>query len=53
MAELEQGFRMLGRQGSVAMALAALGMALWDALAKSQDMAVAVTLGANCDPIPC
>lgn len=53
MAELEQTFRLLGRQGLVAMALAALDMALWDVLAKAHDVPVAVMLGAGCDPIPC
>ncbi len=53
MTEMEQSFRLLGRQGLVAMALAGLDMALWDALAKSHDMPVASLLGAGCDPIPC
>jgi mandelate racemase len=48
-AELEQNlvrrFRLLGTQGLVGMALAAIDMALWDALARVQQMPLARLLG--------
>jgi mandelate racemase len=53
MAQMEHTFRLLGRQGLVAMAIAGLDMALWDASAKAHDMSVARMLGGTHDPIPC
>jgi len=48
-SELEQNlarrFRLLGTQGLVGMALAAIDMALWDALARSHDTPLASLLG--------
>ena len=54
-AELEhslaQRFRLLGTQGLVGMALAALDMALWDAFARENDQALAHLLGGTIKPI--
>jgi len=45
-------FRLLGTQGLVGMALAAIDMALWDALARSQDTSLVRFLGGGEKPIP-
>jgi mandelate racemase len=44
-------FRLLGTQGLVGMALAALDMALWDALARTHEVALAQILGGVSKPI--
>ena len=54
--ELEQvlakRFRLLGTQGLVGMALAAIDMALWDALARSCEKSLVELLGGVNKPIP-
>jgi mandelate racemase len=45
-------FRLLGLQGLVAMAVSAIDMALWDALARSQDTSLVRLLGSTEKPIP-
>ena len=45
-------FRLLGTQGLVGMALAAIDMALWDALARSHQTSLARLLGGIDKPIP-
>src|SRR5947209_17344507 len=56
-AEIEQKlarrFRLLGTQGLVGMALAAIDMALWDALARVYDMPLVRLLGGAEKPIRC
>ena len=55
-AEVEQKlakrFRLLGTQGLVGMALAAIDMALWDALARSHGVSLVRLLGGVERPIP-
>jgi mandelate racemase len=55
-AEVEQKlarrFRLLGTQGLVGIALAAIDMALWDALARSHRTSLARLLGGSERPIP-
>jgi mandelate racemase len=55
-AEIEQKlckrFRMLGTQGLVGIALAAIDMALWDALARSLELPLVSLLGGVAKPIP-
>lgn len=55
-AEIEQKltkrFRLLGTQGLVGMALAAIDMALWDALARSCAKSLVSLLGGVAKPIP-
>ena len=55
-AEIEQKlskrFRLLGTQGLVGMALAAIDMALWDALARVQSLSLVRLLGGLERPIP-
>ena len=55
-AEIEQRlarrFRLLGAQGLVAMALAAIDMALWDALARSHGTSLVRLLGGTPRPMP-
>lgn len=53
MADMEATFRLLGRQGLVAMALAGIDMALWDAAAKALNVSVARMLGAAERAVPC
>jgi mandelate racemase len=50
---LHTRFRLLGTQGLVGMALAGIDMALWDALARSRDMALHALLGFAAKPVPC
>jgi mandelate racemase len=45
-------FRLLGTQGLIGMALAALDMALWDALARTHDVALVTLLGGTPRGIP-
>lgn len=52
-ADLEQAFRLLGRQGLVAMTIAGLDMAFWDAVGKASDASVAELLGAENAPLRC
>ena len=40
--KLSKKFRLLGTQGLVGMALAAIDMALWDALARTHNMPLSV-----------
>ena len=49
---IERSFRLLGRQGLVALAMSGIDMALWDILARSQDLPVARLLGGIERPIP-
>jgi mandelate racemase len=55
-AELEQKlarrFRLLGTQGLVGMALAAIDMALWDALARRHGLSLVQLLGGAPRPVP-
>jgi mandelate racemase len=55
-AEIEQNlarrFRLLGTQGLVGIALAAIDMALWDALARSHDVSLCALLGGSPRRIP-
>lgn len=50
--ELESRFRLLGVQGLVGIALAAIDMALWDAAAKRAKMPLHALFGAECRAIP-
>jgi len=56
-AEIEQmlarRFRLLGTQGLVGMALAAIDMALWDALARVNDISLLQLLGGAAKPVRC
>jgi mandelate racemase len=45
-------FRLLGTQGLVGIALSAIDMALWDALARSRGVALVSLLGGVAKPIP-
>jgi mandelate racemase len=49
--KLARRFRLLGTQGLVGMALAAIDMALWDALARSQNCSLLHLLGGAPKPI--
>jgi mandelate racemase len=51
--QLHARFRLLGTQGLVGMALAGIDMALWDALARSQQLPLHALLGAARKPIAC
>jgi mandelate racemase len=51
-AKLSARFRLLGTQGLVGMALAAIDMAAWDALARSQRLSLIALLGSAPKPIP-
>src|SRR5262245_31245908 len=46
-SELGGGFRLLGRQGLVGMAMSGIDMAAWDALARLHETSVAALLGAG------
>lgn len=50
--KLARRFRLLGTQGLVGMAIAAIDMALWDALARSQGVSLVRLLGAAPRPMP-
>ena len=50
--KLAKRFRLLGTQGLVGMALSAIDMALWDALARSQGTSLVRLLGGIEKPIP-
>ena len=50
---LHARFRLLGTQGLVGMALAGIDMALWDALARSQQLPLYALLGAAPKPVAC
>src|SRR5215468_2040665 len=49
---LAKRFRLLGVQGLVGMAIAAIDMALWDALARSRNISLVQLLGSTEKPIP-
>jgi len=49
---LSRRFRLLGCQGLVAMAVSALDMAMWDALARNHSVSLVHLLGAAEKPIP-
>jgi mandelate racemase len=51
--QLNARFRLLGTQGLVGMAIAAIDMALWDALARSQGLPLRTLLGARAKSVPC
>ncbi len=50
--KLQKQFRLLGTQGLVGMALAAIDMAVWDALARTQNLSLVEMLGGEKKPIP-
>jgi mandelate racemase len=50
--KLARRFRLLGTQGLVGMALAAIDMALWDALARLHRVSLAQLLGGTAKPVP-
>jgi mandelate racemase len=50
--KLARRFRLLGPQGLVGMALAAIDMALWDALARLHDVSLVRLLGGVEKPVP-
>jgi mandelate racemase len=50
--QLDARFRLLGNQGLVTMAIAAIDMAAWDALARWQEMPLASLLGTSPRPLP-
>ncbi len=50
--KLSGRFRLLGTQGLIGMALSAIDMALWDAVAKCQNMSLTRLLGGIEKPIP-
>ncbi len=45
-------FHLVGREGMTMIAASGLDMAIWDALAKSADMPLAVYLGGSLGPVP-
>ena len=51
-ATLQSRLRLIGAQGITLMALAAVDMALWDALARAHDLPLATLLGGTPRPIP-
>jgi mandelate racemase len=51
-SKLSRRFRLLGTQGLVGIALSAIDMALWDALARSHRMPLVRLLGGAARPIP-
>ncbi|HLJ54131.1 MAG TPA: enolase C-terminal domain-like protein [Chthonomonadaceae bacterium] len=50
--KLSQRFRLLGTHGLVGIAIAAIDMALWDALARSHSTSLVELLGGSAKPIP-
>jgi mandelate racemase len=50
--KLSKRFRLLGTQGLVGIALAAIDMAVWDALARSKNTSLVKLLGGSPKPIP-
>ncbi len=52
MRDFENGFRLLGRQGLLGMAISGVDMALWDILARAQGLPLAELLGGTSKPIP-
>ena len=50
--KLARRFRLLGTQGLVGIALAAIDMALWDALARSHGVSLVGLLGGLAKPVP-
>lgn len=50
--KLSKRFRLLGTQGLIGIAIAAIDMALWDALARSHDTSLVRLLGGSEKPIP-
>jgi mandelate racemase len=52
MQTLHRRFALLGVTGTVRMALSALDMALWDAMAQAADRPLAALLGASLQPLP-
>ena len=50
--KLSKRFRLLGTQGLVGIALSAIDMALWDALARSHGVALVHLLGGTAKPFP-
>jgi len=51
-AKLQSTFRLLGPQGLTGIAMAAIDMALWDALAKARELPLVRLLGGEPKPIP-
>jgi mandelate racemase len=51
--QLHARFRLLGTQGLVGMALAGIDMALWDALARSQNLPLHALLGGTAKAVRC
>jgi len=51
-AKLSKRFRLLGTQGLVGMALAAVDMAAWDAVARTHNLPLVTLLGGKRRPIP-
>ncbi len=51
-AELRARFRLLGVEGVVGLALNAIDMASWDALARAADMSLARLLGSSVESVP-
>lgn len=50
--KLQQRFRLLGAEGLTGMAMAAVDMAAWDALARARGLPLAELLGGTCKPAP-
>jgi mandelate racemase len=50
--KLSRRFRLLGTQGLVGIALSAIDMALWDALARSHGISLVQLLGGAAKPVP-
>ena len=51
--QLHARFRLLGTQGLVGMALAGIDMALWDAMARAQNLPLYALLGGAPKPVSC
>lgn len=51
-ADLWHRFRLLGTEGLVGMAMAALDMAMWDALPRTQQLSLANYFGVTAKPVP-